>query len=422
VTTGLDRMRTFLHKAGYRAETPLPTGMRWFLVGTVVTSFGNGAAAPFLAIHLVTVGALDEPLVAIFFTVLGSTSVVLSPAGGHLVDRWGARLGTVSGSLVQGTGFVVLAVAHSFPTFLLGAVVTGAGNALFFPARSPALVAMVEAQSLTRAFSARFLANNIGAGAGIVTAGLLVTLGGAPTNALLFINAISTWTFALVLHAVVPRATVDPGRGPRGEERPARSRAGIELGSGVLRLIAAHTFIAFFAVVQLDSTVPLALSRSADLDILQISLFLGAGSVLALVIQMPIGRLVDRLGSARAFRLQMVLWAAAWACGAAAAWSPGGTHFLLISMICLVSVAECTFAPALNGLVVSCSTSSNLGRVNGLISGSYSAALVWGPALGLGLLERGSEWFWIALLTGAAAGLLCTTGLHAARPHHPSGA
>ena len=55
-------------------------------------------------------------------------------AGGLLADRWGARRAILLGCLVRISGYAVLAAASNFSLFLLGAVLTGAGGALFSPA------------------------------------------------------------------------------------------------------------------------------------------------------------------------------------------------------------------------------------------------------------------------------------------------
>lgn len=54
--------------------------------------------------------------------------------GGLLADRWGARRAILAGCLVRIAGYATLAAASDFTLFLLGAVLTGAGGALFSPA------------------------------------------------------------------------------------------------------------------------------------------------------------------------------------------------------------------------------------------------------------------------------------------------
>nr|WP_251045808.1 MFS transporter [Arthrobacter sp. ISL-5] len=54
--------------------------------------------------------------------------------GGLLADRWGARRAILLGCLVRIAGYAALAAASNFSLFLLGAVLTGAGGALFSPA------------------------------------------------------------------------------------------------------------------------------------------------------------------------------------------------------------------------------------------------------------------------------------------------
>ena len=55
-------------------------------------------------------------------------------AGGAIADLWGPRYAMITGCLIRVAGYLLLAAAADFPLFLLGAIVTGIGGALFSPA------------------------------------------------------------------------------------------------------------------------------------------------------------------------------------------------------------------------------------------------------------------------------------------------
>lgn len=70
--------------------------------------------------------------------------------GGALADRWGARQSMITGCLVRITGFLLLAWAADFTLFLIGAVVTGIGGALFSPPALQSLVGVAAERSSSK--------------------------------------------------------------------------------------------------------------------------------------------------------------------------------------------------------------------------------------------------------------------------------
>ena len=290
--------------------------------------------------------------------------------------------------------------------------IVGLGNGLFFAARTPIVVALVEPIALTRAFSVRFLANSVGAGLGAVSAGFLLSVAHWPFSTVLLIDAATFVVFAAVIGVVAPKGARATGGEPdRCRRTTRRKRLRAILTARVLRLICAHTLIAFFCITQLDSTVPVALNAALHLSYATIGSIIGATSLVAVLVQLPIGRLVEVLGDVRSFTLQGALWCAAWLAGFLALLFPAATVPLVIIMMVSVCVAECVFNPAMNNLVVKFSAASTIGRVNGIVSSSFSASLAWGPSLGFLLLGAGGSLYWLALLAGAALALSFTFGL-----------
>ncbi|RII85364.1 MFS transporter, partial [Clavibacter michiganensis] len=66
--------------------------------------------------------------------------------GGMLADRFGPRALIAAGCVVRVSGYLGLALAAGLPGFLLGAILTGLGGALFSPALQ-SLVADADARA-----------------------------------------------------------------------------------------------------------------------------------------------------------------------------------------------------------------------------------------------------------------------------------
>ena len=112
----------------YRRET------RTLLGAQLVFNLGFYAVIPFLAGAMGDDYGLDAAAVGLVLGARTFSQQGMFLAGGLLADRWGARRAILIGCLVRISGYAALAAASNFSLFLLGAVLTGAGGALFSPA------------------------------------------------------------------------------------------------------------------------------------------------------------------------------------------------------------------------------------------------------------------------------------------------
>lgn len=113
------------------------------LASQLIFNIGFYAVVPFLAVAMRNDFGMGAMAIGI---VLGARTFAQQGMflfGGALADRWGARQSMITGCLVRIAGFLLLAWAADFTLFLIGAVVTGIGGALF----SPALQSLVAAAS-----------------------------------------------------------------------------------------------------------------------------------------------------------------------------------------------------------------------------------------------------------------------------------
>ena len=104
------------------------------LASQLIFNIGFYAVVPFLAVTMRNDFGMGAMAIGI---VLGARTFAQQGMflfGGALADRWGARQSMITGCLVRITGFLLLAWAADFTLFLIGAVVTGIGGALFSPA------------------------------------------------------------------------------------------------------------------------------------------------------------------------------------------------------------------------------------------------------------------------------------------------
>jgi len=396
-------------KAGYLSEHRLTPPTWTFLAGTAITSFGTGLALPYLAIYFSDERLLSPAEVAFLYATLGVISLLVGAIGGLLVDRIGPWTIGASGAGLQCLGFLLLSMTADVPTLFIAMVILGIGNGLFFPARTPIVVSLVAAESRTRVYSLRFLANNLGVGIGGFSAGVILLSTVHRLEILLVLNAMSFALFAVILLCIAPRTT-STGHIPA---RPDTDSSAVDspnkrmLLGPISLLILSHTLTALFGATQIDTTIPLALRSTMQLEVSQVGILIGGISIFAAVAQLPLGKVVEIIGNTRALALQAGLWTAAWVLGLTSTMLAYHSIVVAVALLALVGLAECLFNPALNGALVQLSPPGLLGRINGLISSSYSGSLAWGPSIGFLLLNIDDEAFWCMLTFGMAGSLCC---------------
>ena len=99
---------------------------------------------------------------------------------GRMPDRAGAQTTATAAGLLEALGLAIIAVAHSLPVALLGAIVVGGGFSMLFPSLALMVVGEVGEDrrgSALGAFTAFF---DIGVGLGGPLAGATAALAGYP--------------------------------------------------------------------------------------------------------------------------------------------------------------------------------------------------------------------------------------------------
>src|SRR5688572_31915077 len=101
-----------------RAALPTRPEARRILAGTFFSAIGRGLTLPFLFIYLNDVRGLSGTTVGLVVGWIGVVSLCLSPLGGTLIDRFGARRVVVPCLIAEAVGVGSLAwadtAAHAF--------------------------------------------------------------------------------------------------------------------------------------------------------------------------------------------------------------------------------------------------------------------------------------------------------------------
>ncbi len=393
------------------------------LASQLIFNIGFYAVVPFLALVMTQDFGMTATAVGVVLGARVFSQQGLFLVGGMITDRFGPRRAMLVGCLVRISGYLTLAMAGSFPLFLLGAVLTGMGGALFSPALESLVGKAEERRRNTSAkapalFALLAICGEIGAVAGPVVGALLLGLSfswAALAGASVF--AVMT---GVLWHSVPAGA---PNR-EANKHSPSVPPSSSPPGDGVAAMLRDKRFVAFAALYsvnllaynQLYFGLPIELTRSGAGPAALAGLF-AAASILTVALQWPISRLTTRIGAGRALTVGFLLKCLAFATMAVLAQFPAtGTLPLLPPLLLVVGLClgHMCIGPVAMPLVLDFARGRRTGIYYGLLASMGGCAVLLGN-FALGPLYSGASqpgpdavWPWAvmaALMVIPAVGL-----------------
>ncbi|WP_329251629.1 MFS transporter [Streptomyces sp. NBC_01478] len=298
--------------------------VRVLLVAAFVSSVGVFLVVPYLGIYLRDTAGLSSATVGLLLGLTYWGTRVSGLAAGALAHRWGMRRVMVLGNLLRVAGYVLL-LGDSLAQITCAVLLIGTGAGVFFPVAKAYLLRVVDEEHQLKAIAARNMCANTGVALGPLV-GMLVFVQG-PQG--LFLLAAAAFGALNVLLLRLPIR--QDGDGPA----PAywRNAAALALRRPVVLVTAATTLLGV-AVVQLESTFPLLVSRGPS-TWLAGALFL-INALLVIVVQPPVMKAVAGGGVRTVFVTGFALFAASFVLLSA----PGSLWPVWLVAVGVFSVAE----------------------------------------------------------------------------------
>lgn len=407
----------------HRSET------RTLLGAQLVFNIGFYAVVPFLAGAMGTEYGLGAAAIGLVLGARTFSQQGMFLIGGMVADRWGARRAILTGCLVRIVGYATLAAASGFALFLIGAILTGAGGALFSPALESRLShadqpSGAEAPGRGRrrsVFVWLAITGEIGAVLGPVLGSLLLGWG---FDAAL---ALGIGVFAAVTVLLWYLLPDEPAHLPPDEGGEVLAAAPAAAGPR-WACLRDRRFVVFCALAgtnmlvyhQLYFAVPVELTRRG-LDGAWLGALFLLASVLTLLLQLPVSAAGVRLGPSRALAVGFLLEAGAFTLAALTSTHPGattGSMAPLMGVVTVLILGHMLLTPTILSLVPSFvpahGPASGRGAYYGLAATCGGVAVLAGNAvLGqlLDLTDRnhwwpGTPWVPVTMLALLAAAAL----------------
>jgi MFS family permease len=384
----------------------LPRSVWLVELGGVVNAFGNGFIYPFLFIYLHNVRGFALGVSGLIVATNAGIALVAGTSGGAAADRFGPKRTLAASLAVLAVAFALFPlVREPWHAFALAAFV-GLGNGIFWPSYHTLLAAITPDERRHAGYALQRVSTNLGFGIGGGLAGLIAATSSPGTFTALFLIDASTYAAFLGLLAFVPggRATEAGPDEPTGYRSALRHRV-------FLALLGLNVVFVTAGYAQLE-TLPVFAKNEAHVTERAIGLVFFVNSLVIVLAQLPVTKLVEGRRRMAMLALMTGFWAAAWLLvfGAGLWLSALAAAAVIVVAGGIFAIGECLQGPTQQALIAQLAPDHLRGRYMALSTNSWSIGWIAGPALGAYVLQKEPLALWpaaAALCLGAgAAGLL----------------
>jgi MFS family permease len=356
----------------------LPRSVWTLEFGGLANAFGNGVAFPFLVIYLHNVRGFSLGLAGAVLATSALAGIAANPVAGTLVDRVGGRPTLAVALVLLAVGFGLYPLIrepwHAFALTL----VSGAGNGMFWPSQSALLAGLTPAARRHGAYSVQRVSRNLGLGLGGGTGGLIATTEDPTSFAVIFVLDAATFLVYLGVLTFVP----EPAR-PAREVAVATRYIEVLRDRALLGVVGLNALYvaAGYAVWEL---LPVFAKNEAAVTERQIGLIFFVNTLVIVVLQLPVTKLLEGRRRMKALAAMTAVWAAAMlVVFAGGLWFEATAAAAIFTLAAVVfAVGECFHGPTQAPLVADLAPERLRGRYMALGSLSWEVGFFVGPAVG----------------------------------------
>jgi MFS family permease len=407
--------------------TKLPTWLPqlnhqiWILVvGRFLSQIGTGLILFYAPIFFVNEVGLSATSVGIG---LGSGAIAGAIGfffAGTMTDSrfWGRRRTLLLSCAISALADVVFLLAHSFPVFVIGNLLLGLGNSLYWPSSYATVSDLTQDAQREEGFALTGLADTLGSGLGIILGGILLTASGL--YRLLFVIDCITFLifFTVVYWAIIENRTF---------EHHSHANSGFQ---GWLVALSHKELIVFdlsnilFTIYfnLLESTMPLYFtnvirigSSGKGFSPATIGFLFSGYIIFAAISQLPLVRFFNRISRVRTLMISMMCWG----CGFTFIWFAGtvANHQIILVALAMgmFAIAHATYYPPAIALITELAPEPLRGVYIALDAQCWTIGYLIGPSLGGWSLDQSSSiinGLWATIALSTLIGLVILQYLH----------
>ena len=358
-----------------------------WLVALVAFVYRSGTMVlPFLALYLTSQKGLTAREAGGILSLYGVGSIGGSYLGGWLSDRIGSIQTQQASLCAAAVAFVMLSMMPTPFSIALAVLLLSLVAESFRPANAATLAEMTPNELQVRAFSLRRMGTNLGMAIGPAVGGVLVLL--YSYTVLFFVEAGVCLLTAGLLSVLFRDHTHSPAETAEKPQADTTAHENTAPGSRSLwqdRIFLTVCVLAMLLITvlaQLFSTYPLTIYEVYRLPEYTIGLVFTLNTLVIVVFQMVIIRLVERFDT-----LQVVGVGAFLLCGGFSLLQFTSSLALIGLTVLVWTLGEMLTTPLLEGFVAERSPVASRGQYMGMFSAAFSGAFVLAPLGGTWVYE-----------------------------------
>jgi MFS family permease len=406
-----------------RATLPDSPEARRILVGTAFSAIGRGLTLPFLFVYLNQVRGLPAGTVGLLVGWMGLVSLLLAPAGGSLVDRFGGRRIVLPLFVVLGVGVASLAFVHGVWSAFASLTVMAVAMSALWSGQNTILAGLVPDSQRQQTFGLSFTLLNLGIGIGGMISAAIVDVSRPVTfQAIYFADAASFLIPAGILlampHVGGRSATLTAGPDPDLATRPPGWREVLR-DKAFVRLILFGLVLTTCGYAQIEIGFTAFATHVAMVQPRVIGWALAGNTLMIVGAQLFVLRWLQHRSRTRALAVVGVIFAVSWVVLAGGGYAGGHGQVLfaalgVIGCAVVFAVGETLLSPVMPALTNALATDELRGRYNATAGIIFGISGIVGPITAGPLIGAGRPGIWVVMVVaGCLLASLLALRLHA---------
>ncbi|MCO1596811.1 MFS transporter [Micromonospora sp. RHAY321] len=387
-----------------RRALPRRSEARRLLIGTLLSAIGRGLTLPFLFIYLTDVRGLTDTRAGLVIGWYGAVTLALSPLGGTLIDRFGARRVVVPCLLIEAVGTGSLALVHSTGSALLVMTVVAIGSSAIWSGQNTILASLTDDDERQRVFGLNFALLNLGIGIGGMTSGAIVDTARPGTfQAIYVLDAVSYLMPALIL-LTLPGVGHRLGKRRTGNEPSPGGYLTVLRDRPFRRLVIFGLVLTTCGYAQIEVGFAAYAVRVVEVTPRVVAWALAANTVMIVLAQLLVIRRIEGRSRTGALAVVGAVFAAAWlvlgAGGLVSAGNAVTAALCVVACSAIFGFGETMLSPVMPALTNALATDELRGRYNAMSSMIFGISGVIGPVTAGPLLGAADGKVWVATVVG----------------------
>ncbi|MEU5529794.1 MFS transporter [Micromonospora chersina] len=388
-----------------RRALPARPEARRILIGTLLSAVGRGLTLPFLFIYLTDVRGLSDARAGLVIGWFGAVTLALSPLGGTLIDRFGARRVVLPCLVVEAIGTGSLALVDSTATAFGVMTLIAIGSSAIWAGQNTILASLTGDGERQRVFGLNFALLNLGIGVGGLISGAVVDVARPVTfQAIYMLDAVSYLMPGLILlslphvgHRLAQHRAADTGTAPGGYLTVLRDRP-------FRRLVLFGLVLTTCGYAQIEVGFAAYSVRVVEVSPRVVAWALAGNTVMIVLSQLLVIRRMEGRSRTGALAAVGAVFATAWlVLGAAGVVGTGNALLAALGVVACSAIfgfGETMLSPVMPALTNALATDELRGRYNAMSSMIFGISGVIGPVTAGPLIGAAHGRLWVAVVVG----------------------